>query len=210
MMPPSSSAVNVGGSDDECPGLASSEDGDETDTETAGGGGRPERRGGAPCLRRRPASLPAGLFRRVCCLAAVGAIVAPVTMGAARAVASVGQAPGQLTSLDSLPWERMAEPPSGYQHRTVVECAGRPTEILVDTGAAFSFVFEEVVLAILNQAITDGLTSESPDWPLAGLYEWGYDSPANSAAQAGRWDVRGIAVLRITFVGLDVEGAGAA
>ncbi len=63
--------------------------------------------------------------------------MAPVAMGAARAVASVDQALGRLTSLDSLPWERMVEPLSGYQHRTVVECAGRPAEILVDTGAAF-------------------------------------------------------------------------
>ena len=54
--------------------------------EAVGAGGRPERRVGAYCARRRPASLPARLFRRVCCLAAVGAIVAPVTMGAARAV----------------------------------------------------------------------------------------------------------------------------
>ena len=83
---------------------------------------------------------------------------------------------------------------SGRAHRVraVVECGGRPAELLLDTGAAFSFVFEEVVIMILNQAIADGLTSESKQWPLAGLYEWGYDSPANSASQGGGMNVRGI------------------
>ena len=104
---------------------------------------------------------------------AAGAGLASVAMGEVQAVAATIPSSGSLTSLDSLPWESMTEPPSGYQDRTVVECAGRPAEMLLDTGAAFSFVFEEVIVAILNQAVADGLTSESPEWPLAGLYQWG-------------------------------------
>ncbi len=54
-----------------------------------------------------------------------------------------------------------------------MKCAGWPAEAPPDTGPAFSLVSEEAVFTILSQALADGLTSESPDWPLAGLYEWG-------------------------------------
>ena len=128
--------------------------------------------------------------------------VQPVSMGEIQAIAPSPVQVGPLDSLDSLPWERIVEPPPSYQHRTVVECGGRPAETLLDTGAAFSFVFEEVVILILNQAIADGLTHDSPRWPLAGLHDWGYDSPATSASQGGKMQVRGIVILRLTFVGI--------
>ena len=83
-------------------------------------------------------------------------------MGNVQGVTFQTAAVGPLQTLDDLPWKTIPEPPPGYQHRTVVECAGRPAELLLDTGAAFSFVFEEVVVMILNQAIADGLTPESP------------------------------------------------
>ena len=126
--------------------------------------------------------------------------VQTVSMGAVPATPT-SRVAGPLQTLDGLPWKRIIEPPPGYQHRTVVECAGRPAEMLMDTGAAFSFVLEEAVVILLNQAIADGYTSDSPQWPLAGLYEWGYDSPANSASQGGGMQVRGIVSLRIVFIG---------
>ena len=58
--------------------------------------------------------------------------------------------------MDDLPWDTIDEPPGGYQYRTVVECARRPVEVLIDMGAAFSFVPEEVALAVINQAAEDG------------------------------------------------------
>ena len=108
---------------------------------------------------------------------------------------------GPIDTLDDLLWQPISEPLPGYQHRTLVECAGREVKLMFDTGAAFSFVLEEVVVNILNQALADGLTSLSPQWPLAGLYSWGYDSPANSASRDGELRVRGVVWLRIAFIG---------
>ena len=127
--------------------------------------------------------------------------VQTVSMGSAVAP-PVGRVTGPFTTLDDLPWQSIPEPPPGYQHRTVVECAGRSAIMLIDTGAAFSFVLEEIVVVLLNQAIADGYTSDSPHWPLAGLYSWGHDSPANSASRDGGLQVRGTVWLRIAFIGL--------
>ena len=96
-----------------------------------------------------------------------------------------------ITSLDQLYWREVDEPPPGYQHRTVVEVAQKPVELLLDTGAAFSFVHAEVVIDLLNQAKADGLTNTHPDWPLLDLCAWGKLSIASSASAGGKSNEKG-------------------
>ena len=59
-------------------------------------------------------------------------------------------------------------------------------ETLLDSGAGTAALSEELLCAILNQAIANGLTPESEDWPLAGLEYWGSGTPGLPVEQAAR------------------------
>ena len=43
----------------------------------------------------------------------------------------------------------MPEPPPGYNYRSRVDIAGVPVEVLLDGGAAFSLMLEELLVDIL-------------------------------------------------------------
>ena len=103
----------------------------------------------------------------------VGAVF-PAGFVAATAVSRVPAAPvsGALRTLADLPveaWTLVDEPPPGYNYRSQIEVAGAPVEVLLDGGAAFCLLLEELLVEIVNKAIASGRSPESKDWPLAGL-----------------------------------------
>ena len=64
---------------------------------------------------------------------------------------------------------------------------------------------EEFFLEILNASVARGMTTQSEDWPIAGLQEWGSDSPASTMSQGPTLSIRAIVLLRLTLTGLKGE-----
>ena len=76
-------------------------------------------------------------------------------------------------------------------------------EALLDGGAVFSLVAEEYLVAMINGAVSNGLSTDSKDWPLAGLQHWGADASATTVSNAPALQIRAIVLLRITLVGIN-------
>ena len=82
---------------------------------------------------------------------------------------------GSLACLDELPrevWKETIPLPLGYSYRSTCETPGMVHGLLFDGGSVLSLVMEEVLVCILNAAAERGLTTDSNDWPLAGLERW--------------------------------------
>ena len=79
-----------------------------------------------------------------------------------------------LGCLDDLPedvYDQWASPPEDGYHFTTNLYVGKcelPT--LLDGGAVFSLTWEATLVALLNSALSQGMTPENPEWPLAALY----------------------------------------
>ena len=137
----------------------------------------------------------------------IGAVF-PAGFVAATAVSRAPAAPvtGALRALSDLPaeaWTLVDEPPPGYNYSSQIEVAGAPVEVLLDGGAAFCLLLEELLVYIINKAIASGRTPESKDWPLAGLEYWGRNSVANTVAKGGDLPIFAVVLLRTTLVGID-------
>ena len=122
----------------------------------------------------------------------VQAIFADVVAAVAPEVAAVRHRPTKdqvmplLRSLGDIPaemWERVPEPPSGYHYRMLTECGASTADTLLDGGAVYSCTPEEYFIEVVNEAISAGLSPASPNWPIAGLQEWGEDVPASTMSQ---------------------------
>ena len=105
----------------------------------------------------------------------------------------------------------MLSPPSGYQFKTQAELVSQAIESLLDTGAAFGIVADEVVTAAVNRALDNGLTAVSDDWPLLGLQRWPEarepwrvgNAAATTLSVGGELPIIGAVILNLVLVALD-------
>ena len=88
-----------------------------------------------------------------------------------------------------------------------VETPGMVHGLLFDGGSVLSLVMEEVLVSILNAAAERGLTTDSSEWPLAGLERWPDaqgDVLAGTVSADNALKLRGLVYLRVTL--RDVSG----
>ena len=115
-----------------------------------------------------------------------------------------------IRSLDDLPpdvWERTGKPADGYHFTTVLHAGADAVSTLLDGGAVFSLTWEATLVYIINSAPRQGLTPDSVEWPIAGLYDWGSDSSASSVNGSGDLAIRGEVDLRLGAHGIDGQKA---
>ena len=65
----------------------------------------------------------------------------------------------------------MEKPVAGYNYRAEVFVRGTSIIALLDTGASTNAIPEELVVALINGAIGDGLTPQNENWPVR-LERW--------------------------------------
>ena len=95
----------------------------------------------------------------------------------------------------------------GVRLQVDVRDAGMVHDLLFDGGSVLSLVMEEVLVCILNAAMGRGLTTDSEDWPLAGLQRWPSaigDVGASTVSSENALKLRGLVFLRVTL--RDVSG----
>ena len=77
---------------------------------------------------------------------------------------------------------------------------------LLGGGAVFSLLYETTLVSIVNHAVSQGKTTDDPEWPIADLWTWsGPDVRASSVAGEGDLAVRGLVDLRLVMRGIDGE-----
>ena len=81
---------------------------------------------------------------------------------------------------------------------------------MLDTGAAFGIVADEVVTAAVNRSLDNGLTASSDDWPLLGLQRWPearepwrVGNAATTLSVGGELPIIGAVILNLVLVALD-------
>ena len=109
----------------------------------------------------------------------------------------------RLGDLPPEAWTRVAKPSAGYNYRTLATVLGRRYEVLIDTGAATNVVSEELVVRLVNAAVSQGLTPEHEDWPVFALEEWGSEEEATGVSRDAPLRIIGSVVLRLTLEGVD-------
>ena len=125
------------------------------------------------------------------------------------------QADRLINDLSQLPdeaWVRIPRPEDGYHFLCPAFVQGFPVEVLLDSGAVFSLIWEAALVRIMNVATRRGLDELSPEWPVERLARWDDDQDDLASSAGGRDDLRimGMVSLRMTFVGEDGRKATSA
>ena len=77
----------------------------------------------------------------------------------------------------------------GYIFQTDVEVGGLVVPVMLDTGATTNAVAEELVIEVLNHALTVGLAPGDPKWPVR-LERWAHPELVTGVAKG-----RGVQVI---------------
>ena len=91
----------------------------------------------------------------------------------------------EIRSLQDLPpelWKEVDKPKCGYNFRTEVGVGATRLIALFDSGASTNGVSEEVVIGVVNEALSKGLTPEDEAWPVKFEVE---------GCRRSGWDQRG-------------------
>jgi len=109
---------------------------------------------------------------------------------------------GSLSELPSGAWLQVATPSAGYNYRVDVQVLGATYVSLLDTGASTNAVPEELVINLINRAYEQGMTPNSPEWPVA-LEKWTGGNRVTGVAKGQDLEIIGAAIIPITFTGMD-------
>ena len=88
----------------------------------------------------------------------------------------------------------------GYNFQTDVEVGGLVVPVMLDTGATTNAVAEELVIEVLNHALTVGLTPGDPKWPVR-LERWAHPELVTGVAKGRGVQVIGAVVFPVVFKG---------
>ena len=117
----------------------------------------------------------------------------------------LGRGGGRISELGQLhesAWEEVEKPVAGYIYRAEVFVRGTSIIALLDTGASTNAIPEELVVALINGAIGDGLTPQNENWPVR-LERWKGSETVTGVARGQDLTIVGAAVMPILFRGQD-------
>ena len=102
----------------------------------------------------------------------------------------------ELRQLHESAWEEVEKPVAGYNYRAEVFVRGTSIIALLDTGASTNAIPEELVVALINGAIGDGLTPQNENWPVR-LERWKGSETVTGVARGQDLTIVGAAVMPV-------------
>ena len=108
-----------------------------------------------------------------------------------------------LNSVDDLPDSWFVEAPNlkgGYQYESEVEIFGRKVPILLDGCAGCNSCPEELIVGMINFAITNKILPNDARFPIVQLEKWPLREVVQGLAASAEIDLKGGVVIRMNLV----------